>query len=110
MAANKDRDDIEANDRGDSIADLYDLAFGKRPQDELYVLEDDPHQMDNVATENPDVVEELRGRLMDDENGELEVTGDPRVTQDDPPFDDYAYTGGGVTYPRDDTLEQYELP
>lgn len=106
MAANGDRDDVEANDRGDSIADLYDLAFGKRPRDELYVLEDDPHQMDNVAEDNPDVVEELRGRLMD----ELEATEDPRVTQDDPPFDDYSYTGGGVTYPGDATLEQYELP
>jgi arylsulfatase A-like enzyme len=105
MAANKDRDDMEANERGDSIADLYDLAFAKRPQDELYVLEDDPHQMDNVAAENPDIVEELRERLMD----ELEATDDPRVTQDDPPFNDYPYTGGGVTYPGDDALAQYEL-
>lgn len=105
MYANRDRDDVAANDRGDSIADLYDLAFGKRPHDELYVLEDDPHQMDNVASENPDVVAELRGRLMD----ELEATDDPRVTQDDPPFDDYPYTGSGVTYPGDSTISQYEL-
>jgi arylsulfatase A-like enzyme len=106
MAANGDRDDVAANDRGDSIADLYDLNFRKRPQEELYVLEDDPHQMDNVASEHPDVVEELRERLMD----ELEATDDPRVTQDDPPFDEYPYSGGNVTYPGDDAISQYELP
>jgi arylsulfatase A-like enzyme len=104
MAANKDSDE-PANDEGHTFSDLYDLAFGKRPQEELYVLENDPHQMDNVASEHPDVVEDLRGRLID----ELEATDDPRVTQDDPPFDDYPYRGGGVTYPGDATIEQYEL-
>lgn len=106
--ANRDRDDVEANDRGDSIADLYDLAFGKRPQDELYVIEDDPHQMNNVAgdSEYEDVLADLRERLFD----ELEATDDPRVVADDPSFDEYPYRGpGGGTYPGDATIEQYEL-
>jgi arylsulfatase A-like enzyme len=58
----------------------YDLAFGKRPREELYVLADDPHQVKNVA-EDPkfaDVRTELHERLM----AELRRTGDPRVTGD----------------------------
>jgi arylsulfatase A-like enzyme len=105
MYANRDRDDIAGNDRGHTIADLYDLSFAKRPADELYVLADDPHQLNNVAAENPDVVEELRGRLMD----ELEATGDPRVTEDDPPFYDFQYTGGAPGWVGQATIDQYEL-
>jgi arylsulfatase A-like enzyme len=106
MYANRDRGDLEANERGDTYEDLYDLTFGKRPAEELYVLAEDPHQMNNVASTNQDVVEELRGRLMD----ELEATDDPRVVEDDPPFDDMSYAGGYIEYPGGDTIEEYELP
>jgi arylsulfatase A-like enzyme len=105
MYANRNRDDLRANEQGDTYKDLYDLSFGKRPQDELYVLEDDQHQMNNVASGNQDVVEELRGRLMD----ELEATDDPRVVEDNPPFDEMSYAGGYIEYPGDGVIGQYEL-
>jgi hypothetical protein len=41
---------------------------------------------------------------------ELEATDDPRVVEDDPPFDDMSYAGGYIEYPGDDTIEEYELP
>jgi hypothetical protein len=105
MYANRDNDGDAGHGNGNSHADLYDLTFGKRPQEELYVLEDDPHQMNNVASENQDVVEDLRGRLMD----ELEATDDPRVMESGNPWGDVPYTGGYMTYPGDSTINQYEL-
>jgi len=55
----------------------YDMAFGKRPREELYDLKKDPHQTRNLAA-NPEYAEAraaLEKRLMD----ELKTTGDPRV-------------------------------
>jgi arylsulfatase A-like enzyme len=56
---------------------LYDLAYGKRPREELYDLKSDPHQVHNVAA-NPQYAKvrgELDSRLMN----ELSRTGDPRL-------------------------------
>jgi len=57
--------------------ELYDLAFGKRPNRELYVLADDPDQVNNVADDEQyqAVVEELRSKLW----AELRRNGDPRT-------------------------------
>ncbi|MPY90228.1 MAG: sulfatase-like hydrolase/transferase [Luteitalea sp.] len=56
---------------------LYELAYGKRPREELYVLADDPQQVHNVADDPryEQVRRELHERLM----VELKRTGDPRV-------------------------------
>jgi arylsulfatase A-like enzyme len=56
----------------------YELAFARRPREELYVLADDPHQVHNVAGEadHADAQRQLNERLMT----ELKRTGDPRVT------------------------------
>lgn len=68
-----------------------DIAFGLRPEEELYDLKNDPHQMQNVAqnAEYKAVLVELAGRLQK----VLQETGDPRVTglgatYDQPPFTD----------------------
>lgn len=56
---------------------LYELAYGKRPAEELYDLQADPHQVQNVA-QSPDYQierQKLRQRLFD----ELSRTGDPRL-------------------------------
>lgn len=59
---------------------FYDRAFGKRPQEELYVLAKDPDQVKNVAGEKKYAAqqEELHNRLM----GLLQQTGDPRIEGD----------------------------
>ncbi len=59
---------------------LYDLAFAKRPREELYILATDPHEVHNVAADpkNEKVRKELHDRLLN----ELRTTGDPRVIDD----------------------------
>lgn len=58
----------------------YDLAFARRPREELYDLKSDPHQVTNVAADvkYAKVRGELEQRLM----AELRRAGDPRVTGD----------------------------
>lgn len=59
---------------------FYEKAYGKRPGQELYDLKNDPHQMNNVAS-NPDY-ESIRKQLYDRLMLELVSTGDPRVIDD----------------------------
>ena len=68
----------------------YDWAFGKRPMEELYVLAEDPDQVNNVAKKlkYSKVKTELKERLMN----ELKSTGDPRVTGDGSTFDKPPFT------------------
>lgn len=67
---------------------LYELALGKRPAEELYDLERDPHQMHNIVSDvlYAEVKEELSERLQ----RELVRTGDPRVLGKGEAFDRYA--------------------
>ena len=59
---------------------LFDLAYGKRPREELYDLKADPHQVTNVAADAKyaKVRADLEQRLLD----ELRRTGDPRLVDD----------------------------
>lgn len=60
--------------------EFYERAYGKRPREELYDLNKDPHQMVNVASDQRyrQIRVELEDRLMQ----ELIATGDPRVQED----------------------------
>lgn len=55
----------------------FDYAYGKRPQYELFKIKDDPHQMNNIASnaEYREVLERLKKKLLK----EMETTGDPRL-------------------------------
>ncbi|MEZ6089197.1 MAG: sulfatase [Pirellulaceae bacterium] len=71
------------------IAKYFDIAFARRPAEELYVLANDPDQINNRANDPAlaDVKAELSHRLI----MRLTQTGDPRVieptdTYDKPPF------------------------
>ncbi len=59
---------------------LFNLAYGKRPREELYDLKVDPYQVHNVAGEAKyqNVKAELNSRLVD----ELTRTDDPRMIDD----------------------------
>ncbi len=74
------------------VARLFELAFGKRPAEELYDLRKDPDQINNVA-ENPDydvTKRKLAAALM----AHLKATKDPRALGKGKIFDTYPYYGG----------------
>jgi uncharacterized sulfatase len=70
---------------------LFDLAFAKRPAEELYDLQKDPDQLNNVAAkpEYAKVKKKLAAALID----ELKATKDPRVLGNGDIFDNYPYYG-----------------
>lgn len=68
----------------------YELAFGKRPAEELYELKKDPDMLNNLAG-NPGysaVKTKLADRLMQ----ELTRAGDPRVVENPPRFEQAPFT------------------
>ncbi len=71
------------------IRPYYDLAFAKRPAEELFDLAADPDQLKNLAgeTSHLKVKYELAAKLM----SELKAAADPRVTEEPARFDEYPY-------------------
>ena len=57
---------------------MFDLAFGKRPAEELFDLAKDLYQMTNVAAE-PEY-EKVKTGLAERLTAHLKATGDPRET------------------------------
>ncbi|MGE4550458.1 MAG: hypothetical protein AAEJ57_03635, partial [Opitutales bacterium] len=88
---------VDNRDKDDHHRKLYELAFGKRPADELYDLKKDPGQLVNMASDPAyaQTVKDLKKRLFD----ELKKTGDPRVTGKEPDFDKFPYLGGAPKFP-----------
>ncbi|MHC4726369.1 MAG: sulfatase family protein [Planctomycetota bacterium] len=76
------------------VAKLFELAFGKRPAEELYDLRKDPEQLNNIA-DKPEYAM-IKNRLAADLLVELKATKDPRVLGRGDTFDKYPYYGGGV--------------
>ena len=79
---NKDKSDFKC---------FFDLAFAKRPAEELYSLKSDPGQLVNLAR-NPefaDVQKKMRSQLQK----HLIKTKDPRALGLDAPWDYYPYYG-----------------
>jgi arylsulfatase A-like enzyme len=76
------------------VARLFELAFGKRPAEELYDLRKDPDQLNNVAGKPEYAM--TKSKLAADLLTELKATKDPRVLGRGDVFDKYPYYGGGV--------------
>jgi N-sulfoglucosamine sulfohydrolase len=76
-----------------AFIDLFQLACGKRPAEELYDLSSDPYAMHNVAEypEQAKTLETLRQQVAD----WMKQTGDPRATGggEYDAFDKYPYFG-----------------
>lgn len=69
----------------------YELSFGKRPMEELYLVSSDPHNMKNLATDPKyaEIKRKLRERMEELLRGE----GDPRLLGHADFFDTIEYTG-----------------
>jgi N-sulfoglucosamine sulfohydrolase len=65
----------------------WELAFGKRPAEELYDIQADPHCMDNLAQQSPQLCESLWKEL----EAELRRTDDPRILGNGDLFETYEY-------------------
>lgn len=80
---------LEMKDSGEPY--YYDLAFGKRPEKELYNILDDPECLHNLVQEEKykNIIEELDDKLMK----LLKSTGDPRICIDENYFEQFPYTG-----------------
>ena len=89
MVANRDKDATHRR--------LFELAFDKRPAEELYDLKKDPDQLHNVAADP--AYAEIRKQLDRQLVERLEATGDPRVGGGGEKFDQYPYLGGAPSYP-----------
>jgi arylsulfatase A-like enzyme len=76
---------------------LYDLAFAKRPAEELFDLRHDPGQLVNVAA-RPEY-ERVRAELAARLEAELRRSGDPRVVGGADRLEAYPYYGSGPTKP-----------
>jgi len=65
---------------------FFELAFAKRPQEQLYDIQKDPYCTRNIAmlTEYQETLAQLKQQLLND----LKAQGDPRVS-DNPIFDSY---------------------
>jgi N-sulfoglucosamine sulfohydrolase len=88
---------VENRDKDAAHRRLYDLAFAKRPAEELYDLKKDPEQLENVAADPGYAA--IRRQLAERLTDRLEATGDPRAVGGGEKFDQYPYLGGAPTYP-----------
>ncbi|MHC4457775.1 MAG: sulfatase family protein, partial [Planctomycetota bacterium] len=73
------------------VKDLFEKSFGKLPAEELYAIDKDPAQMNNLADDPAykEVKERLRRQMEDYQK----KTGDPRVLGQSP-WDDYPFYYG----------------
>ncbi len=68
---------------------LYNLSYGKRPNEELYDLRNDPDQLNNVAYKSDYL--SIKNKLNKQLLKELLESEDPRVTSNGEIFDRYPY-------------------
>ncbi len=75
-----------------AVRPLFELAFGMRPEEELYDLRNDPGELTNVADDlrHADAKKSLRAEL----EKWMADTADPRATGGGDEFDTYPYFGG----------------
>jgi arylsulfatase A-like enzyme len=85
----------------------YDLAYGKRPREELYDLKKDPDEMHNVAGD-PNYAKE-RARLEKRLMNELKNTGDPRLIDDGKFFETPPMAGPGTMEENINAKEQRKI-
>ncbi|MBE0654229.1 MAG: sulfatase [Bacteroidales bacterium] len=79
---------LEMRRRGEPV-NYWDLCFGKKPQEELYNIKNDPECLDNLARDPgyEAKMSKMRNKLFE----ELKAQGDPRMFGNGHVFDDYLY-------------------
>ncbi len=83
---------LAERDKDKTHAELFRLAFEKRPAEELYDLQSNPDQLHNVAG-TPEYAA-IQSALREQLTTELQATQDPRIQDQPEIFESYPYTGG----------------
>jgi N-sulfoglucosamine sulfohydrolase len=93
----------------DGVKALFDLAFEKRPAEELYDLVEDPDQMRNVAGDPAH--QEAKARLAERLSAYLAETGDPREVGGEMKWEDAEYFAEKDKRPQpsEDSIEELGL-
>ena len=81
---------LMANALDPKIRPYYLMSYGRRPAEELYDLDDDPHQLRNIAAEAR--LSEVKQRLIWRLNAYLQKHDDPRQ-RGETPWDTYPFIG-----------------
>lgn len=89
---------VERRDRDAVHRRLHDLAFARRPAEELYDLRRDPDQLVNVAAD--EAYRESKERLAKRLTDALRRTRDPREVGGGEAFDAFPYLGGVPKLPK----------
>lgn len=89
----------------DRYPDLHDLAFGKRPEEQLYDIANDPWCLNNLAR-NPKY-ESIRTSLKNNLQANLKEQGDPRVLGNSDIFESYPRFGSMRYFPGFRTRGKY---
>ena len=74
-----------------TLVRLYELAFARRPSEELYDLKEDPVQMNNMAGHQS--YSTIKNQLRRELDAHLRNRADPRAIGDGDVFDTYEYHG-----------------
>lgn len=82
--------------RKKGIMEYWQLNFGKRGEEELYNITEDPYCMNNLADNNNYV--KIKIRMADEMEQKLTVQGDPRILGNGDIFDNYEYAGAVQNY------------
>ena len=88
---------IDARDRDAGSRRLFELAFEKRPAEELYDLRTDPDQLVDVASDPAYAA--VKRELSDALDRALEASEDPRALGAGDRFDRYPYCGTTPLFP-----------
>ncbi|MFH0758604.1 MAG: sulfatase [Bacteroidota bacterium] len=88
---------VENKDKDAHHQELWQLAFGPRPAEELYDCKNDPEQLVNLAADPESA--ELREKLSAQLTEQLELTADPRAFGGGDMFDEVPYLGQGPRHP-----------
>jgi len=89
--ADPSKEFILAHRDDNSLANFFELAFGKRPAEELYDLQKDPYELTNVAANTRYEADKVK--LRQALQHWMETTSDPRTLNDHDQWDDYPYGG-----------------
>ena len=82
LITHRDENDIEP---------MYQLAFGKRPREELYDLKLDPDYLNNLANDRS--YSKIKSRLNERLLYILKTNNDPRLIESPPRFENPPYAG-----------------